>query len=112
MQAETFSTSDLPAPQQFDAWMSFFDGVFDVVPHDSPRNGFSAESQNWQIGGCMLSRVLAPAIRVERKITHVHRKPLHHWVITLSRRATSVINSRDATFGCPPGTPFLLALAD
>jgi AraC-like DNA-binding protein len=112
MQAETFSTSNLPAPQQFDAWMGWVDGVFDVVPHDPPRNGFCAESQCWQIGGCMLSRVRAPGIRIERKITHVHRNPLHHWMITLSRRATSVISSGDTILSVPPGTPFILSLAD
>ncbi len=112
MQAETFSTSNLPAPQQFDAWMAWYDGVFDVVPHDSTSKGFSAKSQNWQIGGGMLSRVGAPAIRVERKITHVHRKPLDHWVITLSRGTTSAISSGDATLRVPPGTPFVLSLAD
>ena len=112
MQAETFSTSNLPAPQQFDAWMGWVDGVLDVVPHDSPRNGFWAENQSWQMGGCMLSRVRAPAVRVERKITHVHRNPLHHWVIALSRRATSVISNRDTTLRVPPGTPFILSLAD
>ena len=112
MQAETFSTSNLPAAQQFDAWMGWFDGVFDVVPHNSPRLGFCAESQSWQIGGCMLSRVRAPAIRVERKRTHVRRNPLNHWVVTLSRHATSAISSGDTTLEVPPGTPFVVSLAD
>jgi AraC-like DNA-binding protein len=112
MQAESFSTNSLPAPQQFDAWMGWFDGIFDVVPRDPPRIGFRAESQSWQIGGCMLSRVRAPAIRVERNITHVHRNPLNHWVITLSRHATSVISSGDTTLSVPRGTPFVLSLAD
>ena len=84
MKAETFATSDVPAPQQFDAWMAWFDGVFEVLPHNSPRNGFPAQSQSWQIGGCMVSRVQAPAIRVERNIMHSRRNPLDHWVITLS----------------------------
>jgi AraC-like DNA-binding protein len=112
MQAETFTTSNLPAPQQFDAWMGWFDGVFDVVPHYSSRIGFNAESQSWQIGGCMLSRVHAPGIRVERNITHVHRNPLHHWVVTLSCHTTSAISSGDTTLNVPPGTPFVLSLAD
>ena len=112
MQAESFSTGNLPGPQQFDAWMGWFDGVFDVVPQDSARDGFSAESQSWQIGGCMLSRVRAPAVRVEHKTRHVHRNPLHHWVITLSRHATSVVGSCDATLNVPPGTPFVLSLED
>jgi AraC-like DNA-binding protein len=112
MKAETFSTSSLPAPQQFEAWTDWFGDVFDVSPHDSPRNGFRAESESWQIGGCMLSRVQAPAIRVERSIAHVRRNPLDHWVITLSRRATSLISSGNATLSVPPGTPFILSLAD
>ena len=112
MIGETFSTSGLPARQQFEAWMGWFDGVFDVLPHDPPRAGFRARSDNWQIGGCMLSRVWAPAIRVERNTTHVRRSPLHHWVITLSRRETSLISSGDATLSIPPGTPFVVSLAD
>jgi AraC-like DNA-binding protein len=112
MKAETFATSDVPAPQQFDAWMAWFDGVFEVLPHNSPRNGFPAQSQSWQIGGCMVSRVQAPAIRVERNIMHSRRNPLDHWVITLSRHATSFVSSRDRTLSVPPGTPFVVSLAD
>jgi AraC-like DNA-binding protein len=112
MKAETFSTIDVPARQQFDAWMDWFDGVFDVLPHHSPRGGFQAQSQSWQIGGCMLARVQAPAIRVERNMTHVRRNPLDHWVITLSRRTTSLISTGDKTLSVPPGTPFVLSLAD
>jgi AraC-like DNA-binding protein len=112
MEAETFSTSVIPAPQQFDAWMNWFDGVFDVLPRNSPRDGFHAESQTWQIGGCVVSRVRAPAIRVERNVTHVRRSPLHHWVITVSRHATSLVSSGNTTLSVPPGTPFVLSLAD
>jgi AraC-like DNA-binding protein len=112
MKAETFSTSEVPAPQQFDAWMSWFGGVFDVLAQDSPRGGFHAHCQNWQIGACMFSSVRAPAIRVERNLTHVRRMPLDHWVITLSREATSLISTGDKTLSIPPGTPFVLSLAD
>jgi AraC-like DNA-binding protein len=112
MKAETFATSDVPAPQQFDAWMAWFDGVFDVWPHDSPRHGFQAQSQSWPIGGCMMSRVQAPAIRVARNIMHSRRNPLDHWVITLGRYATSRISSCDAMLSVHPGIPFVLSLAD
>jgi AraC-like DNA-binding protein len=109
---EIFSTSSLPARQQFDAWMGWFDGVFDVSPHHPPRAGFSAQSDNWQIGGCTLSRVHAPSIRVERNITHLRRDQLNHWVVTLGGRATSLIRSRDTTLSVPPGIPFVLSLVD
>src|SRR5690349_4157793 len=112
MKEEAFSTSPLPASQQFDAWAEWFGGVFDVSPHDWPGNGFRAESQTWQIGGCMVSRVQAPAIRVERSITHVRRNPIDHWVITVSSRATSLVSSGNATLSVPPGVPFVLSLAD
>jgi AraC-like DNA-binding protein len=101
----------VPAPQQFDVWMDWFDGVVDVLPHSSPRDGFHAESQTWQIGGCMVSRVRAPATRVERTITHVRRNPLHHWVITLSRHTTSLISSGNTALRVPPSTPVVLSLA-
>ena len=112
MIGEIFSTSSLPARQQFDAWMGWFDGVFDVAPRHSPHAGFSAQSDIWQLGGCMLSRVQAPAIRVEHNVTHLRRNHLHHWVVTLGRRASSLISSGDATLSVPPGIPFVLSLAD
>jgi AraC-like DNA-binding protein len=112
MKGETLSTSDLPAPQQFDAWMDWFDGIFDVLPHHPSRSGFQAQSQSWHIGGCALSRVWAPAIRVEHNIAHIRRHPLDHWVITLSRHATSLISSGDKALRVPPGTPFVVSLAD
>jgi hypothetical protein len=112
MEPETFTTSHMPATQQFDAWMNWLDGVVDVVPDSSPPDGFPAENQTWEIGGCIVSRVWAPAVRVERTITHVRRSPLDHWVITLSRHATSLVSSGDTTLSVPPGTPILLSLAD
>jgi AraC-like DNA-binding protein len=109
MRQETFTTSHVPAPQQFDAWMDWLGGIADILPHHSPLSGFQAESQSWQIGGCMVSRVRAPALWVERQKTHIRRYPLHHWVITLSRRTTSSIGSGNVV---PPGTPVVLSLAD
>jgi AraC-like DNA-binding protein len=112
MNAETFSTGDVPSTQQFDAWRNWFNGVFDALPHDPPRNGFQAQILNWQIDRCMLSRIWAPAIRVERNIKHVRRDPLDHWVVTSSFQATSSISTGDRTLSVPPGTPFVLSLGD
>ena len=112
MQAETFSTVNVPMPEQFDAWLGWFGRIFDVLPHDPPHSGFRAQNLNWQIGSCMLSRVWAPAIRVVRDITHVRRNPLDHWVITSGRHATSLISTGDKTLSVPPGTPFVLSLSD
>jgi AraC-like DNA-binding protein len=109
---KAFSTSDLPARRQFDAWVGWFDGVFDASPHSSPRAGFHARSECWQMGGCMLSRVRTPAIRVERNIMHLRRNPLDHWVIILSREATSFISSRDTTLTVPPRIAFVVSMAD
>jgi AraC-like DNA-binding protein len=112
MMAETFTTSGVPAPQQFDAWVNWFDGVYDVTPRDPPRGGFRAQSQSRRIGGCMLSRTLAPAIRVVRTMTHVRRNPVDHWVITLSLHTKSSISSGNTAFSVPARTPFVLSLAD
>jgi AraC-like DNA-binding protein len=112
MEADTFTTSNVPASLQFDAWMAWFDGVVDVEPHGPPRNGFYAESQTWQIGVCVLSRLRTPALRVERTIMHLRGNPLDHWVITLSRHARSLVSSGDTTLSVPPGTPIVLSLAD
>jgi len=112
MQSDEISTIELPASQQFDAWMGWFGGAYDVAPHDPLSNGFIAQSRNWLASGIMLSHVQAPAIRVTRSTAHIRRDQLDHWVIAIGRRTTSLVRSDDPTMTVPGGTPIVLSLAD
>jgi len=110
MKAETLSTGGLPAPQQFDAWMDWYDGIVDILPHHSRCNGFRAQRRSWQIGGCILSRVQMPAARIERNITRIRRNPMDHWVVTLSGQATILRNFGDNLSSASSGTVVVASL--
>jgi len=110
MKEDTLSTADLPARQQFDAWMEWYDGIVDIFPHHLPCSGFRAQRRSWQIGGCILSRVQMPAARIERKISHVRRNPMDHWIVTLSGQATVLYSTGDKILSISPGTVYVNSL--
>lgn len=112
MEPQTFSTSGVPASQQLDAYLGWLNGTVEVLPNHSPRNGFHVQSHYWQFDGCMLSRVEAPAICVERNSLHIRRTPMNHWAIAVGRQATSTISTGDKMLRASPGTPFVLSLED
>lgn len=110
MQPERFDTADAPSADQFEAWLSWFDRVFDVDPGTPPEQGFRATSEIWTLDGCALSRVTAPAVRVSRTRTLIRRNPLDPWCITIGRHTTSSVTSCGRQFEVPPGVPFLISL--
>jgi len=110
MKEETVSTADLPAPQQFDAWMGWYDGIVDILPHHSRSSGFRAQRRSWQIGGCILSRVQMPGARIERNVTRIRRNPMDHWIVTLQGQLTTFYNTGDETSSISPGTVYVNSL--
>jgi len=112
MQPVTLSTIDIPAPDQFEAWMGWFDGAFDVQPHVAPGPGFAAQTRNWAMGACLFSHVRAPGIRVTRGVAHVRRNPADHWMVTLGRHTITQVSINETAFSAPAGIPFVASLAD
>ena len=110
MNAETVSTEGLPEPEQFDAWMGWYDGIVDILPHHSRFSGFRAQRRSWQIGGCILSRVQMPAARIERNITRIRRSPMDHWIVTLTGQATTLYSTGDKISSVSPGTVYVASL--
>jgi AraC-like DNA-binding protein len=112
MRSEQFDTASVPASEQYDAWMSWFDRVFDVDRGIGLDQGFRATSETWVMDGCALSRVVAPPVRVTRTRTLIRRNPLDPWVITIGRHATTSVTAAGHTFQAPPGVPFVLSLGN
>jgi AraC-like DNA-binding protein len=110
MTPERFATHSLPAPDQFEAWRTWFHSVFEVVPQQTHDQGFAAETQLWQLDGLGVSRVSAPAIQVIRTKSLIRRNPVDHWVITLGLRVTTAVSTDDASLEAPAGVPFVLSL--
>jgi hypothetical protein len=67
MESQRFDTNSFADVEQYEAWLSWFDGVFDIDPAQPPEFGFRATSEIWSLDGCALSRVFAPGVRVTRK---------------------------------------------
>lgn len=104
----TFSTRDLPAREQLDAWRAWYAPMFDVTRADEDQ-GFTAEAQLWDAGGVMLGRVMAPALHSVRSAGHIRRSAIDHWVITIGRRDTEISLPR-GTVRVPAGVPFVSSM--
>jgi AraC-like DNA-binding protein len=112
MDSERFDTRDLSGPQQYEAWLSWFDRVFDVDVAIPTRHGFHATSEIWTLDGCALSRVVAPPVRVTRTRTLIRRNPLDPWVITIGARATTSVTVPGRQFEALPRVPFVVSLGN
>jgi len=108
MKGDTLSTADLPAREQFDAWLDWHDLV-DILPHHPWCSGYLAQRRSWQVGGCILSRVQMPPAHIERDKTRVRRKPMDHWVVTLQGQATT-LSTGDKLLSVSPGTVTVMSL--
>lgn len=107
-----FSTRDLPARDQFTAWLSWFQPIFDVFPQPtSELEGFQAEARIWPVGQLALSRVIAPQIRVLRAAQNLRRDPVDHWCVTIGQRDTRVICGEQPRI-IPAHVPFVFSLGE
>lgn len=110
MKPQRFDTAELPVVEQFDAWLDWFNGVFDVDYAMPVDQGFRAASDVWTMPGCALSIVHAPKIRATRNRTLIRRNPLDPWCITVGRQTTTTIRSGDQVLRVPPTVPFVVSL--
>lgn len=111
MKTQRFATDEIAKPDQFEAWLSWFDRVFDVDRLYPPEQGFRAATDVWTMdAGCTLSRVHAPRIRVTRNRSLIRRNPLDPWCLVMGRSTTTSIGTGEQMFKVPPGVPFLVSL--
>jgi hypothetical protein len=82
----SFSTLKLHQKSQFDAWRSFYEPIFDVVPHQAVDSGFAAELHLWALDRFAMSITLAPRALITRAKTHLRQDPVDHWVISYCAR--------------------------
>ncbi|MBS0639367.1 MAG: helix-turn-helix domain-containing protein [Proteobacteria bacterium] len=110
MQSQQFKTHGFAASDQFDAWLGWFDRVFDVTPVQPREQGFKASMQAWTLGGGTLSRVAAPSLNVTRTRTLINRNPIDPWVITIGQATTTKVQAGQRVFKVPPRVPFIVSL--
>lgn len=81
---QSFSTRDLPARDQFEAWRSLLSGTIDLLPTPATSESFAVEFSSWTFGNIILTRTLysnTPA----RHWRHRPRSFLDHWCVVSAR---------------------------
>lgn len=112
MLISTFATQRLPTSDQFAAWQSWYDPVFETIAPGAEEGGFDASNTNWTVGGLTISEVRSPPGAVARGKSLIRRDPVDHWVISLSSRTTSDVSVRGERIRVAAGIPFLVSLGE
>ncbi len=110
MMPKTFSTHFLERKEQAGAWRAWFEPVFDVMPLAS--GNFSATHTVWKSDDLLISRVIAPAVRVRRTAAHLRRDPADHWVLSYCQKGETIIQTSRGTLQGRPGVPFLWSMGE
>lgn len=108
----TFSTLDLPARQQFDAWQAASAGTMEVMPLADPAAGFPAERALWALGPLALMTMRAPAARLVRTAAAARRTSLDHWMINVALRGERRICNDVASSTIPAGVASIGSMND
>jgi AraC-like DNA-binding protein len=97
-----FSTLNLPAVDQFDAWRQYLSELVELSPCDGPASSFPAEAYSWDIGGLtFVHSILTNAPR--RTWTHRTRSHVDHWCLVMARPYADPDNGPGDRGHCQPG---------
>lgn len=112
MISATFETRSLPRREQFEAWRTWYSSLLETAVSTRPEDGFAAGNEVWPLGGLTVSQGTAQAISSWRTKALIRRNPVDHWVLTVCRRGTVDLRTRNETVTVLPGIPFVISLAD
>ena len=93
-------------------WCEWFHPIFDISADEHDGRSFYAENKVWNIGGILLSSVVASATVVRRGKLNLSRAPADHWVITYNRRGNTAIATDKGTLQALTGVPFIWSMGD
>ncbi len=112
MISTTFETSSFRPREQFDAWRSWYSSLLDTAVPTSPDDGFAARNEIWSLGGLTVSQGTGQAISSSRTKALIRRTPVDHWVLTVCKRGTVDLRTRNESVTIQSGIPFVISLAD
>jgi AraC-like DNA-binding protein len=110
--ATVFSSGSSNTLDGLGAWRDWFHPILDISATQNDGEEFCSKNKVWDIGGILLSSVVAPATKVTRGKLNISRAPIDHWVITYNRYGTTTMTSAKTTLHAPPKMPFLWSLGD
>lgn len=106
-----FTTQDLAPQDQLQAWQEWFSPVFEISPTES-NDEFRAQNSVWSLGDLVISRVVAPSVRVVRTKAHLAKAPIDHWVLTYCEQGATAVQTPRGEFDAAGGVPFLWSLGE
>jgi AraC-like DNA-binding protein len=81
---QDFSTRDLPAQDQFDAWRDLMADLIELRPAPGATTNFLADFSSWSFGDVVFTRAFFPGTSV-RHWRHRPKSHLDYWCVVLAR---------------------------
>jgi hypothetical protein len=106
-----FTTQTLAPPDQLLAWQEWFSPLFEITPTKA-GDEFHAKNTVWSLDDILISRVVAPSVRVVRRKANLAKAPIDHWVITYCRKGTTAVQTPKGEFDAAGGVPFLWSIGE
>ena len=103
MTPEIFTTRPPRFQDQFEAWRSWYQPVFDVIPKQLAGGAFAAAIRFWPLGGMAISLTTAPAVDIVRAKSHLRHEPVDHRIISYCARGAHSATTADASLEVPAG---------
>jgi AraC-like DNA-binding protein len=107
-----FSTANLPPSERADGWLLWFWPVFDATPKGLADGRFLARNEVWDLGGLVVSHVVAPPSTTVRTRANIAKAPADHWVVSCCRKGMTTLQTDGGLLEAPPHTPFLWSLGE
>lgn len=102
----TFTTKDLPARAQFEAYRADALGFAELFQHE-PGLPCPASYTAWSLGSVVVKRTASPALDQRRTAEMARRDGLDHWVINLPLRSRQRIAMDEVRLDVSAARPFL-----
>lgn len=88
-----FSTTALPATDQFEAWRYQCSDLLDMRETRPAASGYRAEHRVWKLGAMAVSHVIAEEAAFSRTARHIRRDSLDHWIVGVARTGAQTLRT-------------------
>lgn len=107
----SFTTSHLPAAQQFEAYRADAIGFAELIERE-PGAGCRASYTAWSLGPVVIKQTSSPALDQRRTPAMARRDGLDHWLVSLPVRSPQRIALGGASLDLSAARPMLLSCSE
>lgn len=106
-----FTTADFAPHQQFDAWCEFTSSMCDLEKIESPKSGFVASADSYQLGSLQLTSFKLSPMQFKYTRDIIRKAKFDHWCISVVTKGTVAAASTDKSFHTAAGGTVLHSYA-